>query len=205
MWAGHRKVTITSDIAQVFHLISQSFARPSTPFYADEDDVRLIQTFYVTVSNTAWQCRLRPILSALNQLTRLNTVSTMSRLETSPTSTRPASTANFILIPLIGTPGLSAMAPGLPSFPSPGCAAPAVSSLAIAKEGRTGQVAFTGKAPVHRWCESSRCRRRKRALSPLQLSCWQSTRTQSKRFPPHPKQLSEWASKVGDKGAKRIC
>lgn len=69
-----------------------------------------------------------------NQLTRLNTVSTMSRLETSPTSTRPVSTANFILIPLIGTPGLSPTAPGRPSFPSPGGAAPAVSSLAIAKE-----------------------------------------------------------------------
>lgn len=53
MWAAHYKVTIKSDIAKVSHLISQTFARPSTHFYADEDDVRLIQTFYVTVSNTA--------------------------------------------------------------------------------------------------------------------------------------------------------
>lgn len=159
----------------------------------------LSQRFSDTVSNTAWQCRLRPILSAHNQLTRLNTVSTRSRLETSPTSTRPASTANFILIPLIGTPGLSAMAPGLPSFPSPGCAVPrAVSSLAIAREGRTGQVAFTGKAPVHRRWPSSRCRRRKRALSPLQLS-WRSPDTQTERPIPHPKQFEP--SKVSSKGA----
>ncbi len=127
----------------------------------------------------------------------------MSRLETSPTSTRPASTANFILIPLIGTPGLSAMAPDLPSFPSPGCAAPADSSLAMAKEGRTGQVAFTGKAPVHlQRSQCSRCRRGKRALPPLQLSCWQSTGTQIKPFPPHPKQFGEWALKVGKIGRK---
>lgn len=90
------------------------------------------QTFRCDIQYySVWQCYPRPILSSHNQLTRLNTVSTMSRLETSPTSTRPASTANFILIPLIGTPGLSAMAPDLPSFPSP-----AVSSLAIAKEGQ---------------------------------------------------------------------
>lgn len=94
-------------------------------------------------------CYPGPVLSSPNQLTRLNTVSTMSRLETSPTSTRPASTANFILMPLMGTAGLSAMELGLPSASSPGGAAPGGSSLAIAKEGRTGQVALTGKAPVH--------------------------------------------------------
>lgn len=128
-----------------------SNAIPSASFYANVNDVRLFQTFNMSQSaaTTAWHCYPRPILSSHNQLTRLNTVSTMSRLETSPTSTRPASTANFILIPLIGTPGLSAMAPDLPSFPSPDCAAPGGSSLAIAKEERTGQVAFTGKAPVH--------------------------------------------------------
>lgn len=105
----------------------------STPFlckYGSKADF----SWDVTASTTAWQCYLWPILSSHNQLTRLNAVSTMSRLETSPTSTRPVSTANFILIPLIGTPGLSPTAPGRPSFPSSGCAAPAVSSLAIAKE-----------------------------------------------------------------------
>lgn len=95
-------------------------------------------------------CYLRPALSSHNQLTRLNTVSTMSRLETSPTSTRPPSTANFMRIPLIGTAGLRATEAGPPSLPSP-----AGSSLAMAQEGRarTGQMAFTGKAPVHlqRW------------------------------------------------------
>lgn len=75
----------------------------------------------------------RPIPSFHNQLTRLNAVSTMSLLETSPTSTRPASTANFILIPLMGIPGLSAMAPDLPSFPSP-----AVSIAGGRQEGRGG-------------------------------------------------------------------
>lgn len=123
----------------------------------------------------------------------------MSRLETSPTSTRPASTANFILIPLMGTPGLSAMGPDLPSVSSPGCAAPApapVSWLAIAKAGRTG----TGG--VHRWgtCSTTVSERlvseeeggkergkeeRDRALSPPQRSCWRSTDAHAERIPPH--------------------
>lgn len=123
----------------------------------------------------------------------------MSRLETSPTSTRPASTANFILIPLMGTPGLSAMGPDLPSFSSPGCAAPApapVSWLAIAKAGRTG----TGG--VHRWgtCSTTVSERlvseeeggkergkeeRDGALSPPQRSCWRSTDAHAERIPPH--------------------
>lgn len=87
----------------------------------------------------------RPIPSGANQLTRLSTVSTMSRLETSPTSSRPASTANFILMPLMGTTGFSAVGPGLPSRSSPGGAAAAAGSwLAIAQAGRQdrwGQVA----------------------------------------------------------------
>lgn len=113
--------------------------------------------------SAAWRCYQGPILSSPNRLTRFSTVSTMSRLESSPTSTRAASTANFIRIPLMGTPGLSAMAPGLPSCSSPDCAAAAGPSLAIAKEERTGQVAFTGRAPVHlQWRQSSRRRRRRR-------------------------------------------
>lgn len=57
-----------------------------------------------------------------NQLTRLNTVSTMSLLDTSPTSTSPVSTANFILMPRIGTPGFkgcSALPPSAPFLPFP--------------------------------------------------------------------------------------
>ena len=70
----------------------------------------------------------------------------MSRFETSPTSTRPARTANFIRIPLIGIPGLSDIVATLSSLPvSPVSEADGVSSLAISKE---GQVAVTGKAPV---------------------------------------------------------
>jgi len=111
---------------------------------------------------------LRPILSSRNQLTRLNTVSTMSRLETSPTSTRPASTPNFIFIPRIGTPVVSATAPDVSSFPSPGCAAPAVSSLAIAKEGRDrwrSQVRHLFTSNGWGGGECSRCREEKEGSS----------------------------------------
>ena len=150
-----------------------------------------------------WQGYLRPILSSHNQLTRLNTVSTMSRLETSPTSTRPASTANFILIPLIGTPGLSAMAPGLPSFPSPGCAAPAVSSLAIAK-GRKGRDRWRSQVRhlfTSRWWQCSRRRRRKKEGIYLPFS-WVVDSLQAHRpnvFLPIQDSFNEWASKVGNK------
>lgn len=134
----------------------------------------------------------------------------MSRLETSPTSTRPASTANFILMPLMGTAGLSAMGPDLPSFASPGCAAPApaaLSWLAIAKGGRTG----TGG--VHRWgtCSTTVSQRLvseegegeergRGGLSPQQPSWWRSTGAHTERFPPHSNHFSageprKWAAR----------
>lgn len=51
------------------------------------------------------------LFKGFNQLTRLKIVSTMSRLETSPASRSPASTANFMRIPLMGIP--TALSPAL--------------------------------------------------------------------------------------------
>lgn len=54
---------------------------------------------------------LSSLFKGFNQLTRLKIVSTMSRLETSPASRSPASTANFMRIPLMGIP--TALSPAL--------------------------------------------------------------------------------------------
>lgn len=64
------------------------------------------------------------------------------------------------------------------------------------KAGRSGQVAFTGKAPVHQRSQRSPNRRIKWDLSHLP-NRWQSTDTQIKGISPHPRQFDDRAWKVG--------
>lgn len=136
----------------------------------------------------------------------------MSRVETSPTSTRPPSTPNFILIPLMGTPGLSATGPDSPSFSAAPAPAP-VSWLAIAKAGRTGG--------VHRWgtCSTTVSAEEEAEEGwgkakggkdgglylPPQQSWWRSTDSHVERFPsPFKSFRSGRVLKVGSKAEYAI-